>query len=162
MLAVTSDFTDAAEVFTKSLITIGSEESFGDKYAGGGLSGDILFESFGGWFGDVSGFCSSQLEDRTAANSLRARLSVLPLLRKKSILVDPKLEDSPRRVSFGKTALDTKDRSPGSSYGKNTRTEMLGDVEFMLNFAKDRFKTENLFLYGHSMVCLYFSRSDLV
>lgn len=52
---------------------------------------------------------------------------------------------------FGMTALDTKNRSAGAAYGKNTREELLQDVEFMLNWARDRFKTENLFLYGHSM-----------
>jgi hypothetical protein len=51
---------------------------------------------------------------------------------------------------FGRSALDP-DRSPGSAYGKNTREEIIGDVEFMLNYARDKFKTENLFLYGHSM-----------
>lgn len=51
---------------------------------------------------------------------------------------------------FGRSALDP-NRSPGSAYGKNTREELIGDVEFMLNYARDKFKTENLFLYGHSM-----------
>jgi hypothetical protein len=51
---------------------------------------------------------------------------------------------------FGRSALDP-NRSPGSAYGKNTREELISDVEFMLNYARDKFKTENLFLYGHSM-----------
>ena len=53
---------------------------------------------------------------------------------------------------FGQSALDVKNRSPGSSYGKNTREELLDDVQCMLNLARERFKTENLYLYGHSMV----------
>jgi len=52
---------------------------------------------------------------------------------------------------FGQSALDVKNRSPGSSYGKNTREELLDDVQYMLNLARERFKTENLYLYGHSM-----------
>lgn len=47
--------------------------------------------------------------------------------------------------------MDTS-RSPGSAYGKNTHEELIADAEFMLNYARDKFKTENLFLYGHSMV----------
>ncbi|CAG7850746.1 SubName: Full=Uncharacterized protein {ECO:0000313/EMBL:CCA68497.1} [Serendipita indica DSM 11827] len=52
---------------------------------------------------------------------------------------------------FGQTALDKARRSVGSAYGKNTRAEMLDDVQFMLNHAREKFKTKNLFLYGHSM-----------
>ncbi|KAG8829246.1 hypothetical protein FRC17_006899 [Serendipita sp. 399] len=52
---------------------------------------------------------------------------------------------------FGQSALNTENRSPGSGYGRNSREELLNDVQFMLNYAREKFKTENLFLYGHSM-----------
>ncbi|KAG8819865.1 hypothetical protein FRC18_011907, partial [Serendipita sp. 400] len=52
---------------------------------------------------------------------------------------------------FGQTALNTEHRSPGSGYGRNSRDQLLDDVQFMLNYAGEKFKTDNLFLYGHSM-----------
>ncbi|KIM31494.1 hypothetical protein M408DRAFT_327688 [Serendipita vermifera MAFF 305830] len=52
---------------------------------------------------------------------------------------------------FGQSALNVKSRSTGSSYGKNTRPELLDDVQCMLHLARERFKTDNLYLYGHSM-----------
>lgn len=52
---------------------------------------------------------------------------------------------------FGETALNKENKSPGSAYGKNTRTELLGDVEFMLDYLRTKSKSDVLFLYGHSM-----------
>jgi acylglycerol lipase len=63
---------------------------------------------------------------------------------------------------FGETALNKEHKSPGSAYGKNTRTELLGDVQFMLDHLRTKAKTEILFLYGHSMVFNYSKKLDII
>ena len=53
---------------------------------------------------------------------------------------------------FGRTALDAK-RSKGSSYGKTSGPERMGDVQWAVRHAKETFPDAPVFLMGHSMVC---------
>ncbi|KAK7057652.1 hydrolase-4 domain-containing protein [Favolaschia claudopus] len=52
---------------------------------------------------------------------------------------------------FGNTALDTKNKSKSSSYGKTSAEDQLEDIQWALNHAKETFPGLPLFLGGHSM-----------
>ena len=52
---------------------------------------------------------------------------------------------------FGRTALDAK-RSKGSSYGKTSGPDRMGDVQWAVRHAKETFPDVPVFLMGHSMV----------
>lgn len=53
---------------------------------------------------------------------------------------------------FGRTALDEKNRSKNSAYGKTSWREQLEDIEWAINHVKQEFGGAPIFLYGHSMV----------
>ena len=53
---------------------------------------------------------------------------------------------------FGRTALDSENKSKDSSYAKTSWKEQLQDLEWAINHAKSEFGSVPLFLYGHSMV----------
>lgn len=52
---------------------------------------------------------------------------------------------------FGRTALDEKNRSKNSAYGKTSWREQLEDIEWAINHVKQEFGGAPIFLYGHSM-----------
>ena len=54
---------------------------------------------------------------------------------------------------FGRTALDAEHKSKGSSYGKTSWREQLGDMEFWVRYVSGEvFPGVKLFLMGQSMV----------
>ncbi|THH13780.1 hypothetical protein EW146_g6476 [Bondarzewia mesenterica] len=52
---------------------------------------------------------------------------------------------------FGKTALDVNKKSKGSSYGKTSGPERMGDVQWAVRHVKATFEDVPIFLMGHSM-----------
>ncbi|KIJ05724.1 hypothetical protein PAXINDRAFT_103657, partial [Paxillus involutus ATCC 200175] len=52
---------------------------------------------------------------------------------------------------FGRTALDSKNRSKDSAYAKTSWKEQLEDIEWAIHHAKQEFSGVPVFLYGHSM-----------
>ncbi|KAF7351004.1 Hydrolase-4 domain-containing protein [Mycena sanguinolenta] len=52
---------------------------------------------------------------------------------------------------FGKTALDTKNKSKSSVYGKTSGEQQLDDVQWAIDHAKKEFPGLPVFLSGHSM-----------
>ena len=53
---------------------------------------------------------------------------------------------------FGKTALDTANKSKSSSYGKTSWKEQFGDIEWAIGHAREEVPGVPTFLMGHSMV----------
>ncbi len=54
---------------------------------------------------------------------------------------------------FGLTALDPKDKSKESKYGKTSWNDQFADIEWWLKYLKEQHPTLPVFLMGHSMVC---------
>ncbi|KAG7091183.1 hypothetical protein E1B28_010234 [Marasmius oreades] len=52
---------------------------------------------------------------------------------------------------FGRTALDEKERSKGSSWGKTSWDQQMEDINWALKHAREEFPRVPLFLMGHSM-----------
>lgn len=52
---------------------------------------------------------------------------------------------------FGRTALDSDNKSKGSAYGKTSWKEQLEDIEWAVEHTKNEFGPVPVFLYGHSM-----------
>ncbi|THV06194.1 alpha/beta-hydrolase, partial [Dendrothele bispora CBS 962.96] len=52
---------------------------------------------------------------------------------------------------FGRTALDEKNRSKGSSWGKTGWSDQMEDIDFWLNYATKQVPGVPVFLMGHSM-----------
>ncbi|KAI6104891.1 alpha beta-hydrolase [Pisolithus croceorrhizus] len=52
---------------------------------------------------------------------------------------------------FGRTALDSDNKSKGSAYAKTSWKEQLEDIEWAVEHAKSEFGAVPVFLYGHSM-----------
>ncbi|RPD57939.1 lysophospholipase [Lentinus tigrinus ALCF2SS1-7] len=60
---------------------------------------------------------------------------------------------------FGLTALDLKNKSKDSKYGKTSWHDQFADIEWWLKYMKDQYPTLPVFLMGHSMggaLCLGF------
>lgn len=57
---------------------------------------------------------------------------------------------------WGRTALDTENKSPDSKYGLTRRRNQLADLEFFLKQEFERVgDSRPVFLWGHSMVRAY-------
>ncbi|TFK74689.1 alpha/beta-hydrolase [Pluteus cervinus] len=52
---------------------------------------------------------------------------------------------------FGRSGLDTENRSPGSAYGKSSWKDQAGDIQWAIDEAKKEFPDVPIFLMGHSM-----------
>ncbi|KAF5355573.1 hypothetical protein D9758_006339 [Tetrapyrgos nigripes] len=52
---------------------------------------------------------------------------------------------------FGRTALDEKNRSKGSSWGKTSWTDQMQDIDWAINHARKQVPDVPMFLMGHSM-----------
>lgn len=55
---------------------------------------------------------------------------------------------------FGKTALDEKNKSDDSSYGKTSWEDQFRDIEWAIGYARKEVTNVPTFLMGHSMVSI--------